>query len=29
MTKGGCSEGDTDKVRAGNWMRVMKDVWGG
>ena len=28
MKARGYSEGDIDKVRAGNWMRVMRDVWG-
>lgn len=28
MKKRGYSEGDIDKMRSGNWLRVMKDVWG-
>ena len=28
MKARGYSEGDIDKVRSGNWMRVMRDVWG-
>ncbi|MEO9612966.1 MAG: membrane dipeptidase [Nitratireductor sp.] len=27
MKKRGYSETDIDKVRSGNWLRVMKDVW--
>ena len=28
MKKRGYTEADIDKVRSGNWLRVMKDVWG-
>lgn len=28
MKKRGYSQTDIDKVRSGNWLRVMKDVWG-
>ena len=29
MKQRGYSEAEIDKVRAGNWLRVMADVWGG
>lgn len=29
MSRRGYSQGDIDKVRSGNWLRVMRDVWGG
>lgn len=29
MKKRGYSQTDIDKMRSGNWLRVMKDVWGG
>jgi microsomal dipeptidase-like Zn-dependent dipeptidase len=28
MKARGYSQSDIDKVRSGNWLRVMKDVWG-